>query len=198
MKRFLSILSAAAILLACASGCGEKEPETDPALENFRALMANGDFCAVAYYGYVDGSYEEIMAHMETLGASAAYPFLAIPEENFTALAGGEIYAVVPKDPNGSIKVYTGVMNEETFTIDPGELLAEYSGGEPILLRCNVSEIMPNVVLEITLGEMTVAYSPSLSGEDGQLVETGGVYDFSDYDAVAAGFADVTPDGAKG
>ena len=168
----------------------ETENTPSPYLENFRQILETDDFCAVAHLGYLDGSYYEIMSHVEDLGMLEEFPFLEIPKENYLPLAGGELYAVIPADANAAITVYTGVMDETDFTVKAGEKLAEFTGGEPVLLKCNVSEIMPNVVLEITANGVMHTYSPSLSGENGQLVETGGVYDFSPYDALLAGIAD--------
>lgn len=168
----------------------ETENTPSPYLENFRQILETDDFCAVAHLGYLDGSYYEIMSHVEHLGMLEEFPFLEIPKENYLPLAGGELYAVIPADNDAAITVYTGVMDETDFTVKAGEKLAEFTGGEPVLLKCNVSEIMPNVVLEITANGVMHTYSPLLSGENGQLVETDGVYDFSPYDALLAGIAD--------
>jgi len=168
----------------------ETENTPSPYLENFREVLGDNDFCAVAHLGYLDGSYYEIMSHVEDLGMLEEFPFLEIPKENYLPLAGGELYAVIPADDDAAITVYTGVMDETDFTVKADKKLAEFTGGEPVLLKCNVSEIMPNVVFEITANGVMHTYSPSLSGENGQLVETAGVYDFSPYDVLLAGIAD--------
>ena len=168
----------------------ETENTPSPYLENFRQILETDDFCAVAHLGYLDSSYYEIMSHVEDLGMLEEFPFLEIPKENYLPLAGGELYAVIPADADSAITAYTGVMGETDFTVKAGEKLAEFTGGEPVLLKCNVSEIMPNVVLEITANGVMHTYSPSLSGENGRLVETDGVYDFSPYDVLEAGIAD--------
>lgn len=191
MKRLLSMITAAALLLTLAAGCGETDPAVDvpdPALENFRAALGEDDFCAVSYLGYLDGGYADIAAHMDALGVKDAFPFLDIPETHFVGTDGGEIYAVIPDTPDGAITVYEAVLDEENYTFVMGDVLAEFTDGAPILLRCNVSEIMPNVILAITSDGETYTYSPSLSGENGQLVETFGMYDFSPYDVLFSGY----------
>ena len=86
--------------------------------------------------------------------------------------------------------MYSAVLDEVNYTVKADKQLAEFTGGVPILLKCNVSEIMPNAVLEITAKGQKHTYSPSLSGENGKLVQTEGIYDFSPYDVLFAGIAD--------
>lgn len=166
------------------------EQYADPYLAVFRDVIGENDFCAVSCLGYLDGSYYEIMSHIEDLGMLEEFPFLEIPKENYLPLEGGELYAVIPADADATVTVYTGVMDETDFTVKAERKLAEFIGGAPVLLKCNVSEIMPNVVLEITENGRKYTYSPSLSGENGKLVETEGVYDFSPYDVLLAGLSD--------
>lgn len=168
----------------------ETEQPSDPHLDNFRGVLGENDFCAVSHMGYLDGSYDEILSHVEDLGVPESFPFVKIPKENYVSLEGGELYAVVPADPDAVVRVYSAVLDETDYTVKADQLLAEFTGGEPILLKCNVSEIMPNVVLQITADGKTHTYSPSLSGENGRLVKTEGVYDFSPYDVLFAGIAD--------
>ena len=168
----------------------ETEVTPEAELERFRDTMADGSFCGVAYLGYVDGSYSEIMTHIEGLGVLDEFPFLAVCEENYIGIAGGDLYVIVPADSMGKITVYSALLDEMDYTMKPGEKLAEFSSGEPILLKCNVSEIMPNQILEIQWEGESVLYSPMLSGENGRHVKTEGVYDFSPYDLIFAEFKD--------
>lgn len=168
----------------------ETEQHTDSHLDNFREVLGAGDFCAVSHLGYLDGSYYEILSHVEDLDVLEAFPFLEIAKENYVSLEGGELYAIVPADADAAVTVYSAVLDETDYTVKADQKLAEFTGGIPILLKCNVSEIMPNVVLEITANGQKHIYSPMLSGENGQLVQTEGVYDFSPYDVLFAGIAD--------
>ena len=54
--------------------------------------------------------------------------------------------------------------------------------GQPILLLCNISDIVPNTEVELypSTGEELV-FSPFLSGENGHVVEADGVCDFTIY-----------------
>ena len=163
----------------------DTDKHTDPHLDNFRDVLGTDDFCAAAYLGYLDGSYDEILAHIERLGVLEAFPFLEIPEENYIGVDGGELYAIVPADPDATVTVCAAVLDEANYTVTAGQELARFTGGVPVLLKCNVSEIVPNVVLQITVDGKTTTCSPGLSGENGQLVQTEGVYDFSPYDVLS-------------
>lgn len=167
----------------------EHEPDTaaeDPAptLTNFRGILGEDDFCAVAHLGYLDGSYYEIMAHIENLGIIEAFPFLEISKNNYVEEDGGELYAIIPADRDAVVRVYAAIIDETDYTVKPDIGIAEFEGGKPILLKCNVSEIVPNVVIEIVNGENKYSFTPSLSGENGHLVPIDGVYDFSSYDMI--------------
>ena len=164
--------------------------EGDSALSVFLESFEGGTYCAAASLGYLDGTYYEIMAHIEDMGMLEEYPFLKIPKDRFVSLNGGELYVIVPIDKDAKITVYNGVLDETDFSIKPNSVAAEFSEGTPILVKCNVSEIMPNVVIEITIGEEKHQFSPCLSGKDGHLVTVDGIYDFSPYDILFAGFSD--------
>jgi len=53
--------------------------------------------------------------------------------------------------------------------------------GRPLLLRGNVSEILPNLMLQAELADSTLEYAPCLSLMDGSLTEAEGILDLSDY-----------------
>ena len=161
-----------------------------PTLTNFRGILGEDDFCAVAHLGYLDGSYYEIMAHIENLGIIEAFPFLEISKNNYVEEDGGELYAIIPADRDAVVRVYAAIIDETDYTVKPDIGIAEFEGGKPILLKCNVSEIVPNVVIEIVNGENMYSFSPSLSGENGHLVPIDGVYDFSPYDVLFKGICD--------
>ena len=63
-----------------------------------------------------------------------------------------------------------------------GKQLYYSEDGQPILLLCNISDIVPNTEVELypSTGEELV-FSPFLSGENGHLVQTDGVCDFTIY-----------------
>ena len=112
--------------------------------------------------------------------AGRAYPFL--PMSWLLMFEGQELYAVVPPDETTSITVYASGVNEWGEYVDDTSMpLGENWPGEPLLLQCNLSEIYANVLVVVNDGSETITFRPSLSMEDGHLVEIPGVYDFSLY-----------------
>ena len=151
----------------------------DASLDSLRKQISNsGAVLGVAYLGYFHGTFDETKDYMKQLGLYDAYPFVETLElDDIIVNENNEMYLVVPADKTERIRVYCAIPNEETYELEKGELLGESSEGKPFLLLCNVSEIIPNVILETA----NLNYSPCLSGEDGELVENDAVYDFSPY-----------------
>ena len=101
---------------------------------------------------------------------------------------GQELYAVVPPDETTSITIYASGVNEWGEYVDDTSIpLGENWPGEPLLLQCNLSEIYSNVLVVVNDGSETITFRPSLSMEDGHLVEIPGVYDFCHRKAAAVG-----------
>ena len=136
---------------------------TEPAdpLEELRKEMAGGSYAfAAAYIGdsyfeaYTDVGGEEernFPALLQALSPSvcAQYPFLPeIPAENIVDLGWGEIYCVIPADPNASVHVYQAVevpVGEWDYTWEYNELVYQSETGEPFLLVCSQVDDMPGV-----------------------------------------------------
>ena len=112
--------------------------------------------------------------------AGSKYPFLLM--SGLLMVEGQELYVIVPPDETTSITVYASGVNEWGEYVDDTSMpLGENWPGEPLLLQCNLSEIYANVLVVVNDGSETIAFRPSLSMEDGHLVEIPGVYDFSLY-----------------
>ena len=155
-------------------------------LDQLRARAADhGDLCAAATLGYMGLSETSTIAdYLQSSGWAETFSFLTeIPQSRQISQAGDELYVIIPASADTAVRVYSYVMDESNgYMGGRGELLAEFTG-DPFLLRCNVSDIFPNVVvvLETADGE-TLEYSPSISLKDGTLgVPDTGVYDFSQY-----------------
>lgn len=145
-------------------------------------IMQSGNKVGLAFLGYVDSQSSEVDLHDYLMYSDAglAYPFL--PMSWLLMVEGQELYAVVPPDETTSITVYASGVNEWGEYVDDTSIpLGENWPGEPLLLQCNLSEIYSNVLIVVNDGSETIAFRPSLSMEDGHLVEIPGVYDFSIY-----------------
>ena len=96
---------------------------------------------------------------------------------------GQELYAIIPPNDKGTIIVYPSTITEDgEYADDKSNPLHAGEPGEPLLLRCNLSEIYSNVLIAATDGGGAIDFHPSLSMENGHLQEIAGVYDFSAYE----------------
>lgn len=78
---------------------------------------------------------------------------------------GEEIYFIVPIQKNVTMNIYYAVMEEADIVKD--KLIA--STNKPFILKCNVSDIIPNIIIEIKQNNIVYEYSPSISLKDGSL-----------------------------
>ena len=138
------------------------EPE-DP-LEALREEMA-GTACAFAV-AYAGDTYEEGQRDAAALLSGLApelcrqWPFLTeIPTENIVDLGWGEIYCIIPTDPEATIRVSKAVEQEYGYW-DYTEVVYEGTAGEPILLICNGSEYWPDAQVIITSGNVETDWYP--------------------------------------
>ena len=137
----------------------------------------------VAFIGYVDSESSEVdlRAYYASSATGKAYPDLA--RAPLYMAEGQELYAIVPPCAAGSITVYASAMNENGHYADDREHpLHSGNLGEPLLLRCNLSEIYSNVLISATDGGGAILYRPSVSLENGHLATEQSVYDFSIYE----------------
>ena len=152
-----------------------------------RQIVDNGDICAVGYLGYFDGTYEELDAYFKHLGILKDYDFLSdIDKEHFIVQEGYELYVVIPKTNESSLIVNEYLMNENPPNYaGPGNEIGRFFDGHPVLMRGNISEVLPNLYFETENpdGEF-IAYNPGLSLRDGSLNAILGIYDLTPYEAL--------------
>lgn len=164
----------------------EEEASDESDLERVRRqITENGDICAVGYLGYFDGTYEELGKYFYYLGILQEYDFLSdVDKEHFIDQEGYELYFVVPKTEESSLIINDYVLNEiEPVEAGPGVELGRFFDGQPVLLRGNISEVIPNLYFEAENPDGTfIAYNPSLSLRDGSLTSLDGIYDLTPYE----------------
>lgn len=156
-------------------------PAESAALTAFRQTLAEKQApWAIAYLGDLSAqqSLEDLVeAEAET------YPFLAeIPDEQVLVTQGTEVYCLVPGDPADTCLVQTCAAGEDGDLI-PGETLYEGTG-QPVLLVCNVSDVLPNLLVTVTGADGSEeTYAPCRSLCDGTvaLPADSAAYDFSTY-----------------
>ncbi len=173
----------------------------NPGIIQRQILVDEGAICGVIFLGYVEesaGTLENNREYYQTIfeeqGYLDSFPFLAeIPDSNFVETEHGqELYCIIPEDPNATVSVNQWIVDfNNGFEGKAGEVLYHSEEGTPILLKCNVSEIVSDVELLIVNSDgEQMKWSPSLSGMDGSVfVESaeGAVYDFTFYDEYSKG-----------
>ena len=208
MKRKLLLFCTAIFLICFFSGCvvlpgnntsdsdeskipGSSSVTTEPdgaepndisldALQN--KISQNSIAVGVAFIGYVNSESTEadLRAYLAGSETGKKYPFLSSAPLVITE--GQELYAIVPPNKKATITVYPSSVTEDgEYADDRSNPLWIGEPGEPLLLRCNLSEIYSNVLISATDGG-AIDFHPSLSMENGHLQEITGVYDFSVYE----------------
>jgi len=133
-------------------------------------LSAKGYVCAAAYIGTIlDGKTE--LEYIEASDYKTSYPFMAlIGEDRIVRNDGDEVYCIVPAKGYDKVTVSTFVVDESNdYKGAADKELYSASDGKPILVRGNISEIMPNVIVTLSNGEDVFSFNPSLSMRDGSL-----------------------------
>ena len=148
--------------------------KADAELDSIRSDMnIMGNIAAVAYLGYYEGNYNGLHAYLETVADPEVCSFLfEIDKERYVELEGNELYCIIPFDGQSDVTVYEWIVDESNdFEGEPGDVMYYSEEGKPLLVKGNVSEIMPNIMVEIIdPDESVIEYTPCLSGMDGTLV----------------------------
>ena len=205
MKRFTKIITACALTasVALTVGCSsEKEPETsvtttsqlqrattanDSSLSQLRnTVEAEDGKVGFAFIGYLneESDKEKILDFVKKSACAQKYDFLGeISENNIVDAYGYELFAIVPKSEKGTVTIYESEMTEDGEYKDLRDrVLYKGKPGEPVILKCNISEVYSNaLVVSVENNEIT-EFRPSLSMRDGHLASVQGCYDFSVYE----------------
>jgi len=80
-------------------------------------------------------------------------------------VSGGEYYLVIPRYSDMTVRLY-----KNSFETSEGTLFYESTQSGPFVIRCNVSDIFPDVTVEFVYGEESAAFSPYISLKDGSVV----------------------------
>lgn len=141
------------------------EPE-DTSLPALRQAMTDaGQFVAVAYLGLEyspEGDAGEVIQSLAPQFCED-YPFLGnIPAESIYGEMG-DIFCIVPRDPNAKVTVYH-VMEDANGCIDYSQIVLERDSGEPFLLFANCCGIQPDMLMIIENSDGTInSWHPQLN-----------------------------------
>lgn len=118
----------------------------------------DGQLYAAAYLGYLEP--KDLDFFRQTYFGGRELPVHHISD--------GDFYLIIPRDPNATVRLLRNDMLTQTSSI-----FYEQPDGSPFVIGCNVSDIFPDVTVEITASDgEKVSFSPFISLEDGS-VEVG-------------------------
>ena len=193
MKRFILFLLAFVLVLGLA-GCKEKpalggetnKPEVQTEAKELTELKdrikADGKLIGVAYLGWIEGDAETAKAELAKQDYIEDISFVK-DIEKYAENEGYRMYALVPADNQVTITVCKCEFGEEYLPYDGEELI---EANEPILVRGNISDTIPNLYVIAKKGSEKVCYTPVQSGMDGRLENSETkVYDFTPYDKMS-------------
>lgn len=79
---------------------------------------------------------------------------------------GEELYVIYPLLNNSKINIYKAELDGESNLVKKDLIV---STNKPFILNCNISDIIPNTILEIEYNNKKYEYSPSISLKDGSI-----------------------------
>ena len=166
-----------------------KQEYTEPEDVTYMRLLAGEDEYRACVL-YLGGSYEITTDVQQVLdsqqGLRELWGFVYdIPQDHWVVAPDGgcDLYCIFPQEAQATLFVYeTSLTDDAEKPLQCGKQLYYSEDGQPILLLCNISDIVPNTEVELypSTGEELV-FSPFLSGENGHVVEAEGVCDFTIY-----------------
>ena len=167
----------------------KKQEYTEPEDVTYMRLLAGEDEYRACVL-YLGGSYEVTTDVQKVLDSQSdlrqLWSFVYdIPQDHWVVAPEGgcDLYCIFPQEAQATLFVYeTSLTDDAENPLKRGKQLYYSEDGQPILLLCNISDIAPNTEVELypTAGEELV-FSPFLSGENGHVVQTDGVCDFTIY-----------------
>lgn len=184
MKKLFCILLCFCLLTACgAQKMMVFEKENPSVTEVYEFVRGSEKLMGVAYLGCAEGDFSAVSDYLAEQSFLGRYAFVtAIEETHFVQMEGTELYCVLPADESVSLKIHQAVLDETNHQLTAGQELLSVSDGIPVLLQGNISDIMPNLMIVATKGDVAVQYVPCLSLENGALSNPEQlVYDFTPY-----------------
>lgn len=144
-------------------------------------IRDTGCVVGAAFVGYIDSEMPEteIRKYLESSETIKNYSYLS--NASLVCREGAELYALTPLE-GYSITVYSSELTEDgSIFTDKSAPLYRGKTGECIILRCNISEVYSNVLIEVSNGADTLEFQPEISLENGQMVDKDRCYDLSVY-----------------
>ena len=130
-----------------------QEPQDNESKRN-NIPFAEDQLYAVAYLGYI--TIEDMNYYLEN--------FLDEEELPNYYFSGAEFYLVIPRYEDMEVRLYRNDLATMGKTLEQ-----ECEAGKPFIVQCNVSDIFPDVTVELTYNGEKVEFSPYISLKDGSV-----------------------------
>lgn len=131
----------------------------------------DGNLAAITFLGYGDQEKEKNFATFCEQYQLDAEKFVEVVD-----VEDCEWYAIIPKYTKEELTISHVDMNEGGELEKTEELLITK---EPVLICCNISDIVPSVDVTITYNDQEVSINPFISLENGELSEYEGLFEIS-------------------
>jgi len=190
MKKFAAL---AAMLLFILAGCGSSvvnvpDPPEMPSVSQTPDVLQTPEVSAAPSVSQTskidripfdaDQLYAVACLGYESPDGLAAYAEQYLDSENLPVhnISGGEYYLIIPRYSDMTMRLYRNSMESGEKT-----LMYESAESEPFMVRCNVSDIFPDVTIQLTYQSETVEFSPYISLKDGNVEVGDRGYDLTTY-----------------
>ena len=142
-----------------------------------RRIEAQDAICGVIFLGFTEQdapAFEAGTGAWTSFLKNSAYRDLQflqqIPDDHVVDAGGTEVYCLIPLSERTAKNVTGAVMDEDGILTPGGPVLFEEFGSAPFILRCNVSDIVPNVVVTMLTEDAVLMWEPGLSLDDNHVV----------------------------
>ncbi len=173
-KSILSIIAIILIFASLLTSCNSENKESENTTsESESVLLQNTEshFLEVALLGGFESFDAYSNAEIsEDFPEELTYLFNLSEDAFIDASDGFEVFALIPYGEGTKIKVNKLVYSDDMMTSEKSELLYESESTEPVVLKCNVSDLFSDTIVTVTKanGE-SISYSPSTSLKDGSV-----------------------------
>lgn len=144
-------------------------------------IKESGCGVGIAFIDYVEDELSEDNTAIYLNQSELAEKYPCLKNIKTVAIDGINLFVLVPATEKGVITVFpTYITDSGELEVNKDEVIYESLPGEPIALKCNMSESYSNVLVSVANESETCEFYPMISLEDGWSVALqDGCYDFS-------------------
>lgn len=151
---------------------GESENTVDKSEISTQINWQEGQILAVAFLGYSTDNinYNEYLFNY--------FDENEIENTKYYNIEGDENYLIIPRYSQLPIKIYEYILTDTGFGL--GEPIYEISNQKHFAIKCNVSDLFSNIVIEVDYGNDKYQFSPRISLENGSMIKLNAILDISE------------------